>query len=106
MKQEINVDVLVLGDILCNSYIACMESYAFTGAGNSLEIDPANVPETVFLYGTTYNLSHAIVMDARGFNVKLDSICAPAGKAVFATGNIVALARGLDQSEYLTLNTI
>lgn len=89
--EEVNVDLLVIGDILCSSNVRCISVAHIACAGNTEDIKVDHIPDSVIVYGIKYILRNAIVMDAEGKGVNINSLFAPKGKAVFASGIISAM---------------
>lgn len=88
--EEVNVDVLVIGDIVCSSNIRCISAAHIACAGNTADIKADHIPDSIIAYGIKYILRDAIVMDAEGKGVNINSLFAPKGKAVLASGIISA----------------
>lgn len=88
--EEVNVDLLVIGDIVCSSDVQWVSPAHIACAGNTADIKAGHIPDSVIVYGVKYILSSAIVMDADGKDVNINSLFAPKGKAVFASGFISA----------------
>ncbi len=88
--EEVNVDLLVIGDIVCSSDIRYISAAHIACAGNTADIKAGHIPDSVIVYGVKYILSNAIVMDAEGKDVNINNLFAPEGKAVFASGIISA----------------
>lgn len=89
--KEINISLLVIGDITCTSYVACHQYEHLITGWNLIDIKADNVPDYVDFYGKRYHLKNAIVIDLNGKELKAVSFFAPNGKSVFATGKITAL---------------
>ncbi len=92
--EEVNVDLLVIGNIVCNSAVQWINPAHIAGAGNTADIKADHIPDSVIVYGVKYILSNAIVMDAEDKGVNINSLFAPKGKAVFASG--IISAKGLN----------
>lgn len=97
--ETVKVDLLVIGDIACSTYMSCAEDTHITCAANRFEISATSIPDSVVLGDMRFNLKNAIVMDAKGGVVEMTSIFAPSGKAVFATGEI--FSRGIGGEPFL-----
>lgn len=91
--ETVKVDLLVIGDIMTSSYMACNKVGGISAAGNSTEITPSNIPDSVEVGEFHYDLRNAIVLDATDKPVEATSLFAPDGKSVFASGNAMFLAK-------------
>ena len=97
--KEVNVDVLVIGDIVCSSDARCISAAHIACVGNTADIKADHIPDSVIAYGIKYILRDAIVMDAEGKGVNINSLFAPKGKAVLASGIISAKGLTPDKEE-------
>ena len=89
--EEVNVYLLVIGNIVSESTIQ-WDSYAHVAcAGNSEAIRADHIPDSVVAFGVRYILRDAIVMDAAGKDVNINGLFAPEGKSVFVSGLITTL---------------
>lgn len=86
--KEVSVDLLVIGDLACTTYISCASNGDITLGGNLVEITAPNIPDHIDLYGKRFHLKNAIVMNAKGCHVNTISTFAPDGKHIFVTGNV------------------
>lgn len=84
--ETVKVDLLVIGDMMTSSYMACGLEAHIIGAGNITEITPSNIPDSVEVCGIHYDLRNAIVIDATEKPVKVISLFVPKGKVVFVSG--------------------
>lgn len=97
--EEVNVDLLVIGDIVCSSAVQWISPAHIACARNTEDIKAGHIPDSVIVYGVKYILSNAIVMDADGKDVNINSLFAPEGKAVFASGIISAKGLKTEKEE-------
>lgn len=88
--KEVNVDLLVIGDIVCSSDIRCISAAHIACVGKTADIKADHIPDSIIVYGVKYILRNAIVMDADGKDVNINNLFAPEDKAVFASGTISA----------------
>lgn len=95
--EEVNVDLLVIGDIVCSSDVRFISPAHIACAGNTADIKAKHIPDSVIVYGVKYILRNAIVLDAEGKDVNINSLFAPKGKAVLASG--IISAKGLTQKK-------
>lgn len=103
--ETVKVDLLVIGDIMTSSYMACELEAHIVGAGNITEITPSNIPDSVEVCGIHYDLRNAIVLDATDKPVEATSLFAPDGKSVFVSGSANSLVKdSYKQGESGTLN--
>lgn len=87
--KETNVDLLVIGDILCTNYASCFANTGLTAGMNRVEINADNVPDYVDLGEERFLLQNSIVIDTKGGALDMTSILVPDDKAVFASGDII-----------------
>lgn len=97
--KTINVDLLIIGDVVADRSVTWFGDGDMTAAGNKLDIDPLDVPEVVKIYGRRYNLSAAIVLDARKSAIHVDTVFCHNSKSLFATGHITTLGYSDNKNE-------
>lgn len=71
--NEINVDLLVIGNVSCSKYAMTGVNGGITGMGNAV-MEADNIPEHVIVEGKKYILSDAIIMKAKDFEVNIESL--------------------------------
>lgn len=89
--KEVNVDLLVIGNIVAGSFVQCLAHADIACSGGEDDIRADCIPDSVVVYGVRYILRGAIVMDAKGKDVNINSLFVPKNRAVFASGHITAL---------------
>lgn len=91
--ETVKVDLLVIGDMMTSSYMACELEAHIIGAGNITEITSSNIPDSVEVCGIHYDLRNAIVLDATDKPVEATSLFVPDGKSVFVSGSANSLVK-------------
>lgn len=86
--KTIDIDLLIIGDLLCSSDLKCAGNAHLCAGGNKVKIDIHNIPDEIKLYNKRYVLRHAIVIDASKTPVKASNVTVTACKSIFVSGFI------------------